>query len=102
MNAREDQADFLRQLHAPVVLVARSALGTLNHTLLSVEALAARRIPLRAIFVVGQPHPQNIASLKARLGDLPVLEVPQFRELNVETLDFWIDSEPHIAELFDT
>lgn len=101
LNAREDQADFLRQLHAPVVLVARSALGTLNHTLLSVEALAARRIPLRAIFVVGQPHPQNIASLKARLGELPVMEVPQFRELNVETLDFWIDSEPHLAELFD-
>lgn len=102
MNAHEDQADFLRQLHAPVVLVARSALGTLNHTLLSVEALAARRIPLRAIFVVGQPHPQNITSLKARLGDLPVLEVPQFRELNVETLDFWIDSEPRLAELFDS
>jgi 8-amino-7-oxononanoate synthase len=101
INAREDQADFLRQLHAPVVLVARSALGTLNHTLLSVEALAARRIPLRAIFVVGQPHPQNIASLKARLGDLPVMEVPQFRELNVETLDFWIDSEPQLETLFD-
>ncbi len=101
LNAREDQADFLRQLHAPTVLVARSGLGTLNHTLMSVETLAARRIPLHAIFVVGKPHPQNIASLKARLGDLPVLEVPWFRELNTETLDFWIDSEPRISTLFD-
>lgn len=101
-NAQEDQADFLRQLQAPVVLVARSGLGTLNHTLLSVECLATRRIPLRAIIVVGQPHPQNIASLQARLGDLPILEVPTFREINTETIDFWLDSEPRIAQLFDS
>ena len=102
LNAHEDQADFLRLLHAPVVLVARSGLGTLNHTLLAVEALAARRIPLRAIFVVGPPHAPNIASLQARLGTLPLLEVPTFRELTVETLDFWLDAEPRIAALFDT
>jgi 8-amino-7-oxononanoate synthase len=101
LNEHEDQADFLRRLRAPVVLVARSGLGTLNHTLLSVEALAARRIPLRAIFVVGEPHPQNVASLQARLGRLPLLEVPWFRELNLETLDFWLDSEPRITTLFD-
>jgi len=101
LNTHEDQADFLRLLHAPVVLVARSGLGTLNHTLLSVEALAARRIPLRAIFVVGPPHAQNVASLQARLGNLPILEVPTFRELTVETIDFWLDAEPRIAALFD-
>ncbi|MDP7061678.1 MAG: dethiobiotin synthase [Planctomycetota bacterium] len=101
-NAQEDQADFLRKMQAPVVLVARSGLGTLNHTLLSVEALAMRRVPLRAIIVVGQPHPQNIASLQARLGDLPILEVPMFRELNTETIDFWLDSEPRIAQLLDS
>ncbi|MCP4092117.1 MAG: dethiobiotin synthase [Planctomycetes bacterium] len=101
-NEQEDQADYLRQLQTPVVLVARSGLGTLNHTLLSVESLAARRIPLRAIIVVGQPHPQNIASLQARLGDLPILEVPMFRELNTETIDFWLDSEPRIEQLLDS
>jgi len=99
-NAREDQADFLQRLALPTVLVARSGLGTLNHTLLTVEAMAARRITLRALFLVGQPHPQNRASLEARLGELPIFEVPVFKDLQTDHLDFWLEMEPGIQALF--
>ncbi len=67
LNEREDQADLLARLGAPVLLVARSALGTLNHTLLSVEALRARRIPLRAVSLRGERHDANLASLRTRI-----------------------------------
>ena len=99
-NAREDQADFLQALEAPVVLVARSGLGTLNHSLLTQEALAVRRIPVRALFLVGQPHPQNLATLKLRLPDLPMFEVPWFKKLRTEHLDLWLETEPSVRELF--
>lgn len=99
-NRREDQADYLQKLAPPTVLVARSGLGTLNHTLLTIEAMAARRISVRALFLVGQPHPQNRASLATRLGDLPIFEVPWFKDLQTKHLDFWLEMEPGVRQLF--
>ena len=41
--------DFARSLRLPVVLVARAGLGTINHTALSIEALARRGIAVAAV-----------------------------------------------------
>jgi dethiobiotin synthetase len=47
--------DLLARLRPPVLLVARSGLGTLNHTLLSLEALRSRNIPIvGVVFSDGQ------------------------------------------------
>ena len=98
LNTKEEQIDVLQALRLPVVLVARSSLGTLNHTLLTLEALRHRGMSVKALFLVGQPHPQNVASLRARVGDLPILEVPLFREVCVDNLDFWLASEPRVTK----
>ena len=73
-------ADLFRQWHAPVVLVARTALGTINHSLLSIEALRARGIPILGIAFVGDANEDNEATIAAmagvkRLGRLPWLTV---------------------------
>lgn len=47
------QIDQIQRWGLPVVLVARSGLGTLNHTLLSVEALRHRHIPLLGLILNG-------------------------------------------------
>ena len=48
-------SDFARDLGAPVIVVASSALGTVNHTLLTIAHLRARgAYPSRAVFV--RPH----------------------------------------------
>ena len=90
LNAREDLADLLRRLDAPVVLVARSGLGTLNHTLLTLEALEARRLRCAALFLVGPPHPDNARTLAGRHSELPIFELPQFRTVTDEALDLWL------------
>lgn len=90
LNAREDLADLLRRLDAPVVLVARSGLGTLNHTLLTLEALEARRLRCVALFLVGPPHPDNVRTLAGRHPELPIFEVPQFRAVTADALDLWL------------
>ena len=56
----------------PVLLVARSGLGTLNHTLLSLEALLRRRIPVLGVLLNGEPHPNNATTLH-QLGAVPLL-----------------------------
>jgi dethiobiotin synthase len=90
LNAREDLADLLRRLDAPVVLVARSGLGTLNHTLLTLEALEARRLRCAALFLVGPPHQENVRTLAGRHPELPIFEVPQFRAVTADALDLWL------------
>lgn len=57
------QDGLLTELGLPVVLVARTSLGTLNHTRLTLEALAARRIPVLALVLFGRDHPENVLEL---------------------------------------
>jgi dethiobiotin synthetase len=44
-------ADWLVRFGAPVILVGRSALGTINHTLLTIEALAARGLACKGVIL---------------------------------------------------
>ncbi|WP_298675098.1 dethiobiotin synthase [uncultured Sphingomonas sp.] len=69
-------ADLFARWGCPVVLVARTALGTINHSLLSVEALRHRGVPILGIAFIGDPQPDSEAVIAAiggvkRLGRLP-------------------------------
>lgn len=71
--------DLFARWNLPVILCARTALGTINHTLLSVEALRARGIALHGIVFIGEDMPDTIATIAefsgARvLGRLPHLD----------------------------
>ena len=80
------QIDQIRRWGLPVLLVARSGLGTLNHTLLSLEALERRSIPVLGLVLNGDPHPDNPRTLAA-LGGVPVLaELPPLDPLDREGL----------------
>jgi dethiobiotin synthetase len=62
----------------PVVLCARTALGTINHSLLSIEALRHRNVPLLGIAFVGEANPESEQAIceigrVRRLGRLPRL-----------------------------
>jgi dethiobiotin synthetase len=73
------QIDLFTAWDLPVILCARTALGTINHTLLSIEALRSRRLRLHGVVFVGDDNPDNIRTIAeisgARvLGRLPRLE----------------------------
>ena len=70
--------DVFERWGVPVVLCARTALGTINHSLLSIEALRTRGIPIKGIVFVGDSVPdseQTICEFATvpRLGRLPLL-----------------------------
>ena len=74
--------DLIARLGLPVVLVARSTLGTINHTLLSLEALRARRIPVAGVVLNGPLNPGNRAAIE-RFGQVRVLaEIPTLPHLD--------------------
>lgn len=95
---RRTQADWLAGWRPPVLLVARSGLGTLNHTLLTAEALASRGIVPFALVLVGPHHPSNRETLSARLA-VPVLELAPLERLGEIDLEARADLAPLLREL---
>lgn len=79
-------ADLFARWARPVIVVARTSLGTINHSLLTVEALRARAVPILGIAFNGDANEDsemtisNIAGVK-RLGRLPRLD-----QLNPDSL----------------
>lgn len=78
--------DVFARWGLPLVLCARSGLGTINHTLLSLEALRRRGVPVLGVALLGEPHGEN-ARIIARLGQVPVLgTLPMLDPLTPDSL----------------
>jgi len=72
------QIDQVKVWNLPVVLVARSGLGTLNHTLLSIEALENRNIKVATLILNGEKHEENYNTLATMVNSsisIKVLEI---------------------------
>lgn len=72
-------ADLFARWGLPVVLVARTALGTINHSLLSLEALRSRNVPVAGIVFVGEENGESERIICAlghvrRIGRLPWID----------------------------
>lgn len=72
-------ADVMAKWGLPAVVVARTALGTINHSLLTIEALRARGVSLLGVAFVGDANEDSetvIAQMSGvrRLGRLPRIE----------------------------
>ncbi len=57
------QINMIQKWNAPVILCARTGLGTINHTLLSLEALWARNIPIKGLVFIGEDNMDNIRTI---------------------------------------
>lgn len=78
--------DVFARWGAPVVLCARTTLGTINHTLLSLEALRRRGIPVLGVAFIGDEHAENHRII-AELGGAAVLgRLPWLAPLTPEAL----------------
>ena len=71
--------DLFKQLNAPIILCARTELGTINHTLLSVEALRAHEIPIQGLIFIGPDMNDTMQTIlhftkTKMLGHIPFME----------------------------
>ncbi|PIC80827.1 dethiobiotin synthase [Sporosarcina sp. P18a] len=87
--------DWMEELQAPVVVVARAGVGTINHTLLSIEAMKARGIRIAGLLFndLAQDSPniiQDNVEMIYRMSGVPVIGVIPYQTDIQETL---IDSE---------
>jgi len=93
--------DLATELHLPIILVTRSTLGTINHTLLSLEAIRRRGLTLAGVVVNGPETPHNRAAIE-RYGQVEVIaEIPWLDRLTPAAL-MAIEPELDLAKLART
>lgn len=72
INDSELMLDLSRRLGFPVIIAARSALGTINHTLLTVRALRCAKVPIKGVVMIGPRNRDNERSVE-RFGDVSIV-----------------------------
>lgn len=85
INWQHTMLDLIDHLGLPVLLVAKSGLGTLNHTLLSLKALRDRSITVFGVILSGTYHDSNRETLR-HFGGLSIYEVGYLTSINRKTL----------------
>jgi len=78
LNSHKYVIDLIKQITAPVIIVCRSALGTINHSLTTIEALRSRDISIKGFIMSGPKNVENERAVKEygqieHLGSIPKL-----------------------------
>jgi dethiobiotin synthase len=104
INQTQTMVDLMVALNLPVIVAARTALGTINHTLLTLETLRRRALRVAGVVMVGAPDTDNKAAIE-HYGLVPVLgELPPLTPLTPAALAAWslsaLDREERLLELW--
>ena len=78
--------DLIKKLGAPVILVARTTLGTINHTLLSLEALRSRNIEVAGVIMNGENNIQNSNAIEVYGRTSVLAKFPKLDSVSMNTL----------------
>jgi dethiobiotin synthetase len=89
INDRQFMLDVMKSLALPVVLVARSGLGTINHTLLTLERLRASGLEIVGVVMNGKANPSNRKALEqygkieviAEIQPIPMVSCPELMQV---------------------
>jgi dethiobiotin synthase len=79
LNESDLMRDLMRHLGLPVVVAARTALGTINHTLLTLAALRDAELKVCGVVLIGAENLENRRAIEQYgnvrvVGHIPVLE----------------------------
>ena len=90
INERELMIDLMRQLGLPVVVAARSTLGTINHTLLTVGAVRDAGLRVAGVVMVGPPNAENRQAIETYGRTAVLAEMPGMEPLTPDALAEWV------------
>ena len=86
LNDSQTNLDLLQQWQAPVVVVSRHYLGSINHTLLTLNVLQSKKLNVAGIVFVGEELPDTEAVI-TRLANVPTLgTLPMVDKVNSEAI----------------
>lgn len=86
INDSELMLDLAHRLGLPVIVAARSALGTINHTLLTVRALRCAKVPIKGVVMIGPRNRDNERSVE-QFGGVPLVGwIPRLDKIDRQAL----------------
>ena len=86
INSRQLMIDLMKRLGLPVLLVSRTSLGTINHTLLSLLALRMASLDVRGVIMAGKENRDNRKAIEHYGGVRVVGWIPLLKRLNRASL----------------
>ena len=89
INEEDLMIHLMERLGLPVVVATRTTLGTINHTLLTLEALRARRLNVAGVVMIGEPDRDNRAAIELYGRVKIVGELPRLDPLTPASLRAW-------------
>lgn len=93
INERETIADLMQALDLPIIIAARSTLGTINHTLMTIEVLRRRMLRVAGVVMVGEPNDENRLAIEKYGAAEVIAQMPRFDPITPEALDAWVRKE---------
>jgi dethiobiotin synthetase len=90
LNQKQCMLDLIVQLKLPVVIVSRGTLGTINHTLLTIEALRRRNVNIHGIIFNGDLNPDNQKNIEEWSGVKTLLHVPTLPTVSHASVREWL------------
>ena len=86
LNEKDLMIDLIKKISAPVLIVCRSGLGTINHTLLSINQLRTEGIHVLGVVMNGPRNGSNRDAIE-RFGNIRVVaEIEEIKDINPGTL----------------
>jgi dethiobiotin synthetase len=90
LNASVTMFDLMKKINLPVIIVCRGEVGTINHSLLTIEALRQRDIEIHGVIFSGTVRKESRLTIE-RMGNVrTLLQVPHFTSLNTATVQDWV------------
>jgi dethiobiotin synthetase len=86
LSPKQTIRDLVKALNLNLLLVASTRLGTMNHTLLSVEAARSAGIQIAGLVLVGDRDPELVSILKEYTNISLIIEIPLFPSLSPEVV----------------
>jgi dethiobiotin synthetase len=95
------QVDLLAQWRLPVILCASTRLGTINHSLLSIEALKRRAIPILGVAFIGDANGNSEQAITSFGGVRRLGRLPRIAKLDTNSLQRAFAENFSVADLLD-
>ena len=86
LNENALMVDLMARFALPLIVVARSGLGTINHTLLTLEALRGRGLAVAGVIMNGGENTANRKAIETYGGTRILGVLPRFDPLSRERL----------------
>nr|MBX2877892.1 dethiobiotin synthase [Saprospiraceae bacterium] len=89
LNEKHTILDLIQHLQLPVVLVSQHYLGSINHSLLSLNCLKQRGIPLAGLIFNGPSTPSSASIIEQMSGQKALFHLPLLNEVSPDQVQYW-------------